>query len=44
MGQRYMEHSRLPLRLFFVYYLIHPWLTLLKAMQYLLPLLRQGKQ
>ncbi len=43
-GQRYMEHSRLPLRLFFVYYLIHPWLTLLKAMQYLLPLLRQGKQ
>lgn len=44
MGQRYMEHSRLPLRLFFVYYLIHPWLTLAKATQYLLPLLRRGKK
>lgn len=43
MGQRYMEHSRLPLRLFFVYYLIHPWLTLAKAGQYLLPFLRRGK-
>ncbi len=30
-GRRYMEHSRLPLQLFFVYYLIHPWLTLAKG-------------
>ncbi len=44
MGQRYMEHSRLPLRLFFVYYLIHPWLTLAKAGQYLLPLRRRRKK
>jgi hypothetical protein len=43
MGQRYMEHSRLPLRLFFVYYLVHPWITLAKAGHYLLPFLQRGK-
>jgi hypothetical protein len=36
MGQRYMEHSRLPLRFFFLYYLIHPWITLAKGVRYLL--------
>jgi hypothetical protein len=44
MGQRYMEHSRLPLRLFFVYYLIHPWLTLAKAAHYGLPFSRRGRK
>jgi hypothetical protein len=34
MGQRYMEHSRLPLHLYFVYYLIHPWVTLGKGVRY----------
>ncbi|HLI07676.1 MAG TPA: nucleotidyltransferase family protein [Ktedonobacteraceae bacterium] len=44
MGQRYMEHSRLPLRLFFVYYLIHPWLTLAKARHYVLPFSRKERK
>ena len=35
MGQRYMEHSRLPLQLYFVFYLIHPWVTLGKGIQYI---------
>lgn len=30
-GRRYMEHSRLPVQLFFLYYLIHPWATLAKG-------------
>jgi hypothetical protein len=29
--RRYMEHSRLPLQLFFVYYFLHPWITLAKG-------------
>lgn len=36
MGQRYMEHSRMPLQFFYVFYLIHPWITLAKGLQYLL--------
>ena len=40
LGQRYMEHSRLPLRFYFVYYLIHPWVTLGKGMRYALAMLR----
>ena len=36
MGQRYMEHSRFPLQMYFVYYLIHPWVTLGKGMRYVL--------
>jgi len=42
MGQRYMEHSPLPLQLYFLYYLIHPWVTLLKGVRYLLPAKRSG--
>ncbi|HKV58822.1 MAG TPA: nucleotidyltransferase family protein [Ktedonobacteraceae bacterium] len=29
--KRYMDHSRLPLRLFFLFYFIHPWITLEKG-------------
>jgi Uncharacterised nucleotidyltransferase len=36
LGRRYMDHSRLPLPLFFIlYYFIHPWLTIAKGMRYL---------
>lgn len=35
-GRRYMDTSRMPLRLFFLFYLIHPWITLFKGMNYLL--------
>ncbi len=42
-GQRYMERSRLPLQLYFLFYLIHPWTTLAKGMRYLLPS-RRGKR
>ena len=35
-GQRYMEHSRIPLKLFYVFYLIHPWITLGKGICFLL--------
>jgi Uncharacterised nucleotidyltransferase len=36
LGRRYMDHSRLPLQLFFfLYYLIHPWLTIAKGVSYL---------
>ncbi len=41
LGERYMQHSRLPLRLYFLYYFIHPWLTLAKGCRYLLTLLRR---
>jgi hypothetical protein len=36
MGRRYMNRSRLPLGFFFVFYLIHPWITLAKGCRYLL--------
>ena len=36
MGQRYMERSPLPLQLYFLYYLIHPSITLVKGVRYLL--------
>jgi hypothetical protein len=36
LARRYMEKSRLPLQLFFLYYLVHPWLTLAKGGSYLL--------
>lgn len=29
--KRYMDHSHLPLRLFFLFYLIHPWVTLARG-------------
>lgn len=35
LGRRYMSHSRLPLRLYFVFYAIHPWITLAKGMRFL---------
>jgi len=34
-GQRYMEHSRLPLKWYFLFYFIHPWITLAKALRYM---------
>jgi hypothetical protein len=33
-GQRYMEHSRLPLKWYFLFYLVHPWVTLAKGIRY----------
>lgn len=41
LGRRYMEHSRLPLKFLFLYYFIHPWITLAKGCRYLL---KQRKQ
>ncbi len=35
-GRRYMGHSRLPLQFFFIFYLIHPILTLGKGLGFLL--------
>lgn len=35
LARRYMDQSRLPLRLFFLFYLVHPWVTLLKGIGYL---------
>ena len=35
LAMRYMEHSRLPLRLYFLFYLLHPWITLAKGLRYL---------
>ena len=37
-GRRYMSHSRLPSRLYFVFYFIHPWITLAKGVR---PLFRK---
>jgi hypothetical protein len=36
MGRRYMGKSRLPLKFYFLYYFIHPWMTLAKGFRYLL--------
>lgn len=35
-GRRYMEHSRLPWQLFFLYYFIHSWIILAKGCHHLL--------
>ena len=35
-GRRYMSASRLPLKLYFLYYFIHPWTTLAKGFRSLL--------
>lgn len=43
LGRRYMGKSRLPLRFFFLYYLIHPWITLVKGVRYLFRPKRTGK-
>lgn len=40
-GQRYMEHSRLPLKWYFLFYFIHPWITLAKGLRYAT---REGKR
>jgi hypothetical protein len=42
LGRRYMSHSRLPLRLFFLFYLIHPWITLVKGVRYL-SMIKRGR-
>lgn len=34
-GRRYMSHSRLPLQLYFVFYIIHPWITIAKGLHFL---------
>lgn len=31
--KRYMDHSNLPLQLYFLYYLVHPWITLAKGVR-----------
>ncbi len=36
LNRRYMSKSRLPVQFFFLYYLIHPWITLAKGLRYLL--------
>ena len=36
LGKRYMDRSRLPLQLYFLFYLVHPWITLGKGFRYLL--------
>jgi hypothetical protein len=35
-GRRYMGNSRLPLKFYFVYYFLHPWVTIAKGFRYLL--------
>jgi hypothetical protein len=36
LARRYMDHSRLPLQLYFLFYLIHPWITIARGCRYLL--------
>ncbi len=36
LGKRYMDRSRLPLQLYFLFYLVHPWITVAKGFRYLL--------
>jgi hypothetical protein len=36
LGKRYMDRSHLPLQLYFLFYLVHPWITLAKGFRYLL--------
>ncbi len=43
LGKRYMQHSRLPLQLAYLFYLVHPWITLLKGGYYLMPRKARGK-
>jgi hypothetical protein len=35
MGRRYMDNSRLPQKFYFLYYFIHPWITLGRGFRYL---------
>lgn len=35
LGRRYLDNSRLPLQLSFLFYLIHPWVTVFKGSAYL---------
>ena len=44
LARRYMERSRLPLQLYFLFYLIHPWITLAKGCAYLLRAFRRRWQ
>jgi hypothetical protein len=41
LGRRYMEHSRLPLKFLFLYYFIHPWMTIARGCRYLLQKAKQ---
>jgi hypothetical protein len=43
LARRYMDRSRLPLQLFFLFYLIHPWITLAKGCSYLLTMKRHPR-
>ena len=36
LARRYMDHSRLPLQLYFLFYLLHPWITVARGIRYLL--------
>lgn len=36
LSQRYLEHSRLPLTLYFLFYFIHPWITLARGVRFVL--------
>jgi Uncharacterised nucleotidyltransferase len=36
LARRYMDHSRLPLQLYFLFYLLHPWITIARGIRYLL--------
>jgi hypothetical protein len=36
LARRYMDNSRLPLQLSFLFYVIHPWITLVKGCRFLL--------
>lgn len=36
LARRYMDHSRLPLQLYFLFYLVHPWITIARGFRYLL--------
>ena len=42
--QRYMNHSCVPLQFFFLFYLVHPWITLVRGLgDLLLPAFRRTK-
>jgi len=43
MGRRYMGNSRLPLKFYYLYYFIHPWITLAKGFRYALKRGRRKK-
>jgi len=44
LARRYIDHSRLPVQLYFLFYVVHPWLTLAKGCRYLLGNRRKGRR